>query len=61
MADQTQAFRERPKIDETQQQVFPPTYLVQERELPHEKDLVKLRELKRFLKQARMKVVTVRQ
>ena len=34
---------------------------MQERELPHEKDLVKLRELKRLLKQARIEVVTVRQ
>ena len=34
---------------------------MQERELPHEKDLVKLRELKRLLKQARIEVVTIRQ
>jgi len=34
---------------------------VQERELPREKDLVKLRELERLLKQARIEVVTVRQ
>ena len=34
---------------------------MQERELPHEKDLVKLRELKRLLKKARIEVVTVRQ
>ena len=61
MTDQTQASPEPPKTDETQQEVFPPTYSVQERELPHEKDLVKLRELKRLLKQARMEVVTVKQ
>ena len=73
MAEQAQASHEPPKVDqakvspkllktnETQQEVFPPTYFVQERELPHEKDLVKLRELKRLLKQARMEVVTVRQ
>ena len=58
---QAQASPEPPKIDETKQEVSPPTYSVQERELPHEKDLVKLRELKRLLKQARMEVVTVRQ
>ena len=57
--DQTQASPEPPKIDETQQEVSPPTYSVQGRELPHEKDLVKLRELKRLLKQARVAVVTV--
>jgi hypothetical protein len=62
MAEQAQkASPEPPKVDETQQEVFPPTYSVQERELPHEKDLVKLRELKRLLKQARIEVVTVRQ
>ena len=60
MEEKTQASLELPKVDETQQEVSPPTYLVQERELPHEKDLVKLRELKRLLKQARMEVVTVR-
>ena len=61
MTEQTQeASPEPPKVDETQQEVSPPTYSVQERELPHEKDLVKLRELKRLLKQARIEVVTVR-
>ena len=58
---QAQAFPKPPTIDETQQEVFSPTYSVQEREFPHEKDLVKLRDLKRLLKQARMEVVTVRQ
>ena len=61
MVEQAQASPEPPKIDETQQEVSPPTYSVQERELPHEKDLVKLRELKRLLKQARMEVFTIRQ
>ena len=51
MAEQTQETSpEPPKVDETQQEVSPPTYSVQERELPHEKYLVKLRELKRLLK-----------
>jgi hypothetical protein len=59
--DQAQASPKPPKIDETQQEVFPPTYSIQEREFPHEKELVKLRDLKRLLKQARMEVVTVRQ
>ena len=62
MAKQTQkASPKPPKVDETQQEVIPPTYYVQERELPHEKDLVKLRESKRLMKQARIEVVTVRQ
>ena len=62
MAKQTQeTLPEPPKADESKQEVSPPTYSVQERELPHEKDLVKLRELKRLLKQARIEVVTVRQ
>lgn len=55
MAEKTQ------KVDEMQQEVSPHTYSVQERELPHEKDLVKLRELKRLLKQASIEVVIVRQ
>ena len=62
MVEKTQkSSPEPPKADETQQEVSPPTYSVQERELPHEKDLVKLRELKRLLKQARIEVVTIRQ
>ena len=62
MAEKTQESLPEPsKEDETQQEVSLPTYSVQERELPHEKDLVKLRELKRLLKQARIEVVTVRQ
>ena len=61
MAEQAQTSPDSPKIDKIQQEVSPPTYSVQERELPHEKDLVKLRELKRLLKQARMEVVSVRQ
>ena len=61
MTEQTQASPEPPKTNKTQQEVSPLTYSVQERELPHEKDMVKLRELKRLLKQARIEVVTVRQ
>ena len=62
MAEQRQeALPEPPKVDESKQEVSPPTHSVQERELPHEKDLVKLRELKRLLKQARIEVVTARQ
>ena len=62
MVEQTQKVSlEPPKENETHQEVSPPTYSVQEGELPHEKDLVKLRELKRLLKQGRIKVVTVRQ
>lgn len=61
MEDQTQASPEPPKIDKTQQEVSPPTYSIHERELAHEKDLVKLRELKRLLKQARIEVITIRQ
>ena len=62
MAEQTQeTLSEPPKVDESKQEVSPPTYSVQERELPHEKYLVKLRELKRLLKQARIEVVTARQ
>jgi hypothetical protein len=62
MVEKTQeASPKPPKVYETQQEVSPPTYSVQERELPHEKDLVKLRELKRLFKQARIEVVTVRQ
>ena len=34
---------------------------MQERELPHENDLVKLREMKMLLKESRIEVVTVRQ
>ena len=52
MAEQTQeALPRPPKADESKQEVSPPTYSVQERELPHEKDLVKLREMKRLLKE----------
>ena len=62
MAEKTkEALLEPPKANESKQEVSPPTYSVQERELPHEKDLVKLRELKRLLKQARIEVVIVRQ
>ena len=61
MVEQTQkASPEPPEVDQTHQEVSPPTYSVKERELPHEKDLVKLRELKRLLKQARIEVVIVR-
>ena len=62
MAEQTQEALPQPlEADESKQEVSPPTYSVIERELPHEKDLVKLRELKRLLKQARIEVITVRQ
>ena len=55
MVEQTQeALPEPPKADEIQQEVFPPTYSVQERVLPHGKDLVKLREMKRLLKKPRI-------
>ena len=62
MAEQIkEALPEPTKADESKQDVSPPTYSVQERELPHEKDLVKLRELKSLLKQARIEVVIFRQ
>ena len=62
MVEQTQeTLSEPPRVDKSKQEVSPPTYSVQERELPHEKDLVKLRELERLLEQARIELVTVRQ
>ena len=52
MEEKTQVILpEPPKVDESKQEDSPPTYSVQERELPHEKDLVKLREMKRLLKE----------
>ena len=61
MAEKTQqTLPEPPKADESKQEVSPHTYSVQEIELHHEKDLVKLREMKRLLKESWIEVVTVR-